>query len=224
MQAARTVVFDLDGTLVDTSRDMIAAANACLADLGLGRPLDAGRDAGVAFRGGRAMLRAGFERGGRVWPEAEADALYRRFLGFYAAAPDRESVVYPGAVAAVEELRGAGYATAICTNKPAALSERLLGRLGLLALFDGHVSADTLAVRKPDPAPLLEAVRRAGGDPLRALLVGDTDTDRITAQAAGMPSVLVSFGPLGQGAHDLRPEAVLDDYAALAGIVARLIG
>lgn len=224
MRDARTVVFDLDGTLVDTSRDMIAAANACLADLGLGRPLDTGRDAGVAFRGGRAMLRLGFERGGRTWAESEADALYRRFLGFYAAAPDRESVVYPGAVAAVEGLRRAGYATAICTNKPAALSERLLGRLGIGALFDGHVGGDTLRVRKPDPAPLLEAVRRAGGDPRRALLVGDTDIDRIAARAAGMASVLVSFGPLGQGARELRPEAVLDDYAALAGIVARLIG
>jgi phosphoglycolate phosphatase len=224
MQAPATVVFDLDGTLVDTSRDMIAAANRCLEGLGLPARLDAGTDAAVAFRGGRAMLRLGYERAGRDWAEALWDDHYRRFVEIYRDDICRDSRIYPGAVEAVTALRGSGYATAICTNKPAALSELLLNRLGLWRLFDGHVGADTLPVRKPDPAPLVEAVRRAGGDPARALLVGDTDTDRNTARAAGMPSVLVTFGPGGSGMAALAPDALLDDYADLAGLVARLIG
>ncbi len=155
----RTVIFDLDGTLVDTSRDLIAAANACFADLGLGAPLDAAGDAATAFRGGRAMLRLGFGRSRPGWTEADVDGEYHRFLDFYEAVIDRETRLYPGAVEAVEALLAAGYRTGICTNKPEALSELLLNRLGVRGLFAGHVGADTLPVRKPDPA----AAVRGGG-------------------------------------------------------------
>lgn len=217
----RTVVFDLDGTLADTSADLIAAANACFRGLGHGDLLDQ-TDALTALHGGRAMLRLGFGRLG-IASEAAVDAQYPVLLAAYGAAIDRHTRLYPGAVAAVEELRRAGYATAICTNKPEGLAETLLQRLGVRELFGALVGAGTLPVRKPDPAPLLEAIRRAGGDARRALLVGDTATDRDTGRAAGVPVALVTFGPEGTGVARLDPEALLDRFADLGAVAARLI-
>ena len=124
---------------------------------------------------------------------------------------------------AVEALRGAGFAVGICTNKPEGLAERLMRDLGAREAFASLVGADTLPVRKPDPAPLIEAVRRAGGRLERSLLVGDTVTDRETARAAGVPSVLVTFGPTGQAVRDLAPEAVIDDFFELAAVAEALL-
>lgn len=220
----RTVIFDLDGTLADTSADLIAAANARFRALGLGDLLDPEADAATAFRGGREMLRLGLRRATGTADEAVVAAEYPRFITAYATALDRHTRLYPGAEAAVVALRRAGYRVGVCTNKPEALAEALLERLGVRALFDALVGADTLPVRKPDPRPLLEAVRRAGGDAARALLVGDTETDRLTAAAAGVPVVLVTFGPGGEAVRALSPEAVLPAYSELEATVRALIG
>ncbi len=130
----RSVVFDLDGTLADTSVDLLAAANACFADLGHGAVLD-GRDTLTAFHGGRAMLRAGFERLGIGFTEADITAQYPRLLSAYAEGIDTHTRLYPGAIAAVEVLLAQGYATAICTNKPEALAIELVRRLGITGSF-----------------------------------------------------------------------------------------
>lgn len=217
----RTIVFDLDGTLADTSADLLAAANACFRGLGHGNLLDS-TDALTAFHGGRAMLRLGFSRVG-AYSEAEVDAQYPVLLDAYAGAIDTHTTLYPGAVKAVEGLRDAGYALAICTNKPEGLAETLTRRLGIRHLFGTLVGADTLPVRKPDPAPLFEAIARLGGDPSRAVLIGDTQTDRDTGRAAGVPVVLVTFGPEGAGVARMQPEALLDHYDDLATVVQHLL-
>jgi len=219
----RTVVFDLDGTLADTSADLVAAANACFRGLGHGDLLDPVADALTAFHGGRAMLRLGFSRLGRA-DEALVDAQYPVLLAAYADGIDTHTRLYPGAVDAVEALRSAGYATAICTNKPEGLAETLMQRLGVRGLFGSLIGADTLPTRKPDVAPYLAAVRQAGGNPARSLLVGDTETDRKTAAAAGVPCILVSFGPEGAGIARLDPEAMLHSYADLPVLANRLLG
>ncbi|EAQ27195.1 MULTISPECIES: HAD-IA family hydrolase [unclassified Roseovarius] len=220
----RTVVFDLDGTLADTSGDLLAAANACFRDMGAGDLLTLETDTGVALRGGRAMLRLGMERLGRAGDEATIDRYYPVLLEAYAEAIDVHTVLYPGAMAAVAQLSGDGYRVAVCTNKPEGLARILLERLGVLGAFQALTGADTLAVRKPDPEHLRETVRRAGGDPNRALMVGDTVTDHETARAAGVPSVLVGFGPGGAAVAALNPEAVIGHYDELPGVVRRLIG
>ena len=223
-QTARPiVVFDLDGTLADTSADLIAAANACFRGLGHGDLLDPQADQLVAFHGGRAMLRLGFQRLGQG-DEALVDAQYPVLLAAYAESIDTHTRLYPGVIPAIEALRAAGYATAICTNKPEGLAETLVTRLGIRGLYDSLIGADTLPTRKPDPAPYLVAVTRAGGDPARSLLVGDTETDRNTAAAAGVPCLLVTFGPEGRGVARLAPEALLDHYHDLPALVARLLG
>ena len=218
----RTVVFDLDGTLADTSADLLAAANACFEEMGHG-PMLGPQDALTAFHGGRAMLRLGFGRLSAPFTEQDVDREYPRLLSTYAEVLDRETRLYPGAVAAVEALRQQGYATAICTNKPEELAVELVRRLGIAPLFDALVGADTFPVRKPDPKPYIAAVERAGGKVARSILIGDTQTDRDTARAAGVPIVLVTFGPEGHAITRLHPDALLQHYDDLPALAQSLI-
>ena len=204
----KTVVFDLDGTLADTSGDLIAAANACFRDMGEGDVLVHAEDAGTALRGGRAMLTLGMQKLGRADDAATIDRYYPMLLEAYSRDIDTHT----------------GYRVAICTNKPEALAELLLTRLGVRDAFGAMLGADTLAVRKPDPEHLFETARRAGGDPAQCVLIGDTETDRKTARAAGVPCVLVTFGPGGTDVAALEPEALLNDFADLPGVIERLIG
>ncbi|MGB3146320.1 MAG: HAD-IA family hydrolase [Paracoccaceae bacterium] len=219
----RTVIFDLDGTLADTSADLISAANHCFQRMGVGDMLDPTADALTAFHGGRDMLRLGLSRMGSA-DEATVDRYYPILLEAYEADIDRHSRLYPGTVAALEGLRAAGYRLGVCTNKPERLAEILLARLGVRDLFHSLVGADTLPVRKPDPAPYFLAVERAGGTSARSMLVGDTDTDRQTGRAAGIPVALVTFGPEGQGVERFAPEALLHHFDALGGLVQDLLG
>lgn len=219
----KTVIFDLDGTLADTSGDLIAAANVCFRDMGEGDLLEPAQDQATALRGGRAMLRLGMERLGRADDHATIDKYYPVLLEAYGAEIDRHTVLYPGAMAAVEALKADGFGVGICTNKPEGLAETLMRRLGVREAFGSLVGADTLPVRKPDPEPLFEAARRAGGHPELCILIGDSDTDRNTARAAGVPSVLVTFGPAGGDMAALEPEALLHDYVDLPAMAARLL-
>jgi phosphoglycolate phosphatase len=219
----RAAVFDLDGTLADTSADLIAAANAALAEAGFGAPLDPARDRAAAFAGGRAMLRLGLARAAGGAAPAAVEAAYPRLLAHYADGIDVHTRLYDGVEASLDALAMAGWALGVCTNKPAALAQTLLERLGLRARFRALLGADSLEVRKPDPRHLLETIARVGGAPGRAVLVGDTVTDRDAARAAGVPCVLVSFGPEGRAVAALGPEALLDHYAALPALLERLV-
>lgn len=218
----RSVIFDLDGTLADTSGDLIIAANATLAAMGLPVRLDPVADAQVAMRGGRSMLELGFARAGRSVDAAVIEAAYPELLAHYEQEICCHSVLYPGAMEAVGALSSMGYAVGICTNKPEYLAEALLQALGVRDAFASLVGGDTLPVRKPDPAPFHESVRRAGGVLRRACLVGDTDTDHHTARAAGVPSLLVTFGPGGHAVRALGPEVLLSRFADLPEAITAL--
>lgn len=219
----RTVIFDLDGTLADTSGDMMAAGNAAMAALGYAPQLQPGRDESVALRGGRAMLAASLERIGHADPGPEIERGYPILLEAYGQAIDVHTVLYPGVAEAVEALRAEGFRVGVCTNKPEGLAETLLTRLGVRGLFGSLIGADTLPTRKPDAAPFVASVLRAGGVVARSLLVGDTATDRDTARAAGVPSVLVTFGPLGAAVAELAPEALLGQYDEMPELARALL-
>lgn len=219
-----TVIFDLDGTLADTSRDMIDAANRCFQRLGLGVLLTADKDGAMAMLGGgRAMLRLGFSRTASVPCDDDIEEYYPMLLESYAENIDQHTQLYPDVAQAIEGILTAGYATGVCTNKPQDLAETLLQCLGIRSLFSSVVGSKRLLAQKPDPAPLIEAITLAGGDLRKSVLVGDSPTDRETARAAKLPCLLVTFGPEGQNVARLLPEGLLHRYLDLESAVDQLI-
>lgn len=223
---AGTVVFDLDGTLADTSGDLVAAANACFRARGLGDLLDPVADALIAFHGGRAMLRAGYGRmsSDTLLPPGAEDEDFDSLLSHYGAAIAVHTQLYPGVEAALDRLAADGHRLAVCTNKPEALAETLLRELGIRDRFGAMIGADTLPVRKPDPRPYQAAVEGAGGTVAQSFLVGDTETDRKTAAAAGVRVALVSFGPEGEAISRLAPEVLLPHFDQLPAIARDWLG
>lgn len=221
----RTVVFDLDGTLVDTAEDIGAAMNRALAATGLPPlPLVAVRRA--VGEGGTvlacAALAAAAEcvkstslvgKAGTTSPETAAVArLHERYLAEYLRAPVERTRAYPGAEAALRRLAERGARLAVCTNKPQEPALAILDALGLRRYFAAVVGVGPEGLRKPDPRHLLAAVERAGGSASDAVLIGDTDHDAAAALAAGVPFLRVSFG---YGPEPVPGEAVLRHFDEL---------
>ena len=168
------------------------------------------------------MLRAGLEVDGGS-DEAEVARLYPRLLELYGRDLAVHTRLFDGAEAALGTLEARGWTLAVCTNKPEGLAALLLDALGIGGRFAAMLGADTLAWRKPDPRHVLETVARAGGSPERAVLVGDTVTDREAARAAGLPCVLVGFGPDRDVVAALAPEALLPHFDGLADLLDALV-
>lgn len=221
----RTAVFDLDGTLADTAADLLAAANLTLEEAGHGRPLSVATDESVAFAGGRAMLQLGLMRAGLDAAGAEpvVAGLYGRLLALYAEGLAEETRLFDGVEDALDRLEGDGWRLAICTNKPERLAILLLEALGVRQRFAALLGADSRPWRKPDPRHLTETILLAGGDATRAVLIGDTVTDRRAAAAAGIPCVLVRFGPEGDAVDALEPEAIIAHFDELPATLGRLV-
>ena len=212
------IAFDLDGTLADTAPDLAAALNHALDRLG--RPqIDPDQVRQLVGHGARALLRKGLAASGDS-SESLVEQGYPHFIDYYAANICVGTRAYVGLDAALAALRGCGVRLAICTNKPERLTHLLVDAIGWRGRFDAIVGGDTLAVRKPDPAPLAAAVARAGGG--RAVFVGDSIVDADTARAARVPFVAVSFGFSDRPAEALAADAVIDDYASLIPALARL--
>ena len=212
------VLFDLDGTLVDSSGDLAASLNHVLK--AMGRPLVALETVKrLVGRGGRVLIREGLALSGES-NEALVDEGYPVFVDYYAAHICDHTRPYPGAEDALDRIAADGAKLAICTNKPERLTHLLIDRLGWRDRFSAIVGADTLAVRKPDPAPAHEAIARASGG--RAVLIGDSITDAETARAAGLPFVAASFGFSDRPVEALGADAVIGAYAALRETLAAL--
>lgn len=218
-----TIVFDLDGTLADTSGDLLDAANAALVALGYPKALEHPEDAGTALRGGRAMLTLAFKRLEVAPVEPLIDQGYPLLLEAYGRQIAEKTVLYPGAREVVGRFKTAGYKVAICTNKPIDLAERLLEDLQFRDMWDAVIGANSLPTSKPDPSPYLAAVNLAGGTVERSLIVGDSATDLNTANAVGVPAVLVTFSPAGDSVKALNPQATIDHFDALDRVVAQLL-
>ncbi|MFQ5623343.1 MAG: HAD-IA family hydrolase [Paracoccaceae bacterium] len=217
--AMRAAIFDLDGTLADTSDDLIAAANSCFER----DWLDPVADVATAFAGGRAMLRLALERAGDGVDQSDFETLFGRFLEAYSAGLDVHSQLYPGAAECLERLSGAGWRLGVCTNKPEALARRLLHSLGVLPVLGALVGADTLPVRKPDPRPLQETARRLGVGMARTVMIGDSAPDLAAALAAGVPGVICTFYARPPGDPPLRAAASFSHFRQLPALLDRMI-
>ena len=211
MKDKLSVIFDLDGTLVDTAPDLAQAMNAVLKMHGRGHvPLEDVRQ--MVGQGARALMAKGMAATGAAADEALLDRLFDEFLAYYIDHIADYSVPFPGMVAQLERCRDAGFAVGICTNKPEAASHRLLDALSLAHHFDAVVGGDSLAVRKPDPEHIHETVRRAGGRAGRAIMVGDSSNDIDAARNASVPVIAVSFGYTQVPVRELQPDVTIDHF------------
>lgn len=219
--AGWTIAFDLDGTLVETAPDLVGALNVVLVEQGMTpAPMTAVRQ--LVGHGVRGLLTRAYAMAGLTITEARIDELRPRFIEIYRARIAEESRPYPGCLESLADLRARGAKLAVCTNKPEGLARQLLDELDMTDLFDAIIGGDTLPVQKPDPAPLLAAVARAGGDPARAIMVGDASPDVGAAKAAGMPCILFSFGYNDLPVGELGGDVVIDRYGQLTATISDL--
>ena len=208
------VIFDLDGTLIETAPDLCGALNHTLAQ--------AGRD-GVAVDevrhmigdGARVMLRLGLEATGQSPSDAEIEQWFDVLLDYYWDHVADGSYPFPGVLAALEELRLAGVKLAVCTNKPHRLSNRLFEQLKMAPLFDAVLGGDSLAVRKPDARHILGTLEAIGVPADRAVMIGDSANDLNAARNAGLPVVLVTFGYTTTPVQELGADVLIDHFDQL---------
>lgn len=219
-----TIAFDLDGTLVDTAPDLIRATNHVLALENLAPVEPAVILPWVSF-GAYRMIEHGLAAHRVTRSEEQMNRLFDRFLDYYAANIAVDSRPYPLLPELLGRLDAAGARLVVCTNKREAQSRQLLGELGLMTWFKALAGRDTYPVYKPDPGHLSRVVEAGGGEIGRAVMVGDSETDVLTARAAGVPVIGVSFGYTDVPMRELKPDAVIDHYSefdtALAAILAR---
>ncbi len=209
-----TLVFDLDGTLVDTAPDLLDSLNHCL---GLARmaAVDAAGLRRYVGMGGKVMIERAFAAQGTPLSEDRLAELLVAFLEHYTDNMPGRSLAFPGVKETLDRFEVAGWRLAVCTNKYEALSRKLLEALDLAPRFASICGQDTFAFRKPDPRHLTETIRLAGGDPARAVMVGDSGTDIETAKRAGIPVVAVDFGYTDRHVRDYEPSRVISHFDAL---------
>ena len=222
MKTSPLIVFDLDGTLVDTAPDLIAALNVILAREKL-PPLPLASARNMIGGGARKLIERGLEVEGRQLGIAEIDRLTEDFIQYYADHIADESRPFDGLEAALDELALQGCGLAVCTNKLEWLSKRLMDRLNLTSRFAAICGGDTFGVAKPDPAILRQTVARAGHEMASAIMVGDAGPDVGAARRAGIPVIGVTFGYTEVPIEALKPDLVISHMRDLPAAVASLL-
>ena len=221
----RAVIFDLDGTLVDTAPDLMKATNHVLEGFGR-RPIGLDEVRVFVGHGARALITRGLAATGGLPENFDVEPFYHDFVDFYAGNISGGSVAFPGLIPLLDRLAGAGIAMGVCTNKLEGLSIRLLEALDLIKYFGSVVGPDTLGIAKPDPRPFHEAVARLGLAEPAAIMVGDSETDILTARAAGVPVIGVPFGYTPKPVGDYGPDRVIahfdEGWAAIQELFAGL--
>jgi phosphoglycolate phosphatase len=220
--AGSTIVFDLDGTLVDTAPDLVGALNAVLHEEGLPElPLAVARV--MVGRGALALIEQGFSAAGAPLDAADKPRLFDRFIALYRDRIAAQSRPFDGVEDALDTLAAAGAALCVCTNKRTDLSLALLDALGLTGRFAVVMGADRAPAPKPDPRHLTATIEAAGGQIGRALMVGDSASDIGAARAAHVASIVVSFGYTEIPAADLGADHLIDRFDQLPALAARLL-
>jgi phosphoglycolate phosphatase len=216
-----TIVFDLDGTLIDTAPDLISTLNHILSTEGL--PPVAYSDGRRMIGGGiLAMIERALNAEGHYRPKPEIDRMFRAFVDHYGAHIAESSRPYPHVDSVLEHLGAEGCRLAVCTNKLEFLSVRLLEELKLSHHFLAICGRDTFGVQKPDPEMLRQTILRAGGKPSHAIMVGDSGTDVRTSRAAAIPVVAVDFGYSEIPIATFNPDSIIGSFAELPTAIAEI--
>lgn len=216
-----TVIYDLDGTLIDSAKDMQLAVSHVLVDHGL--PPVAEDDVRVFMgQGSKVTMAKAFAKYDKVLDDKALSAVTREFVRYYAADPVGHTVAFDGVAQVIAHFDKLGLKQGVCTNKFEAPSRTILEHLGLMPPIAGLAGADTFPVRKPDPRHILMLLERMGGDPARSVMVGDSVHDVEAAHAAGLPAVLVSWGYTDRPAGELGAEAVIQRFDALPQAMSRI--
>jgi len=220
--AGTTIVFDLDGTLVDTAPDLVRALNETMDLEGLPRvKLETARN--LISHGARVLIERASALHGVTFSATRLDQLTNEFVAFYAADIARESRPFEGVLESLDTLASLGAKLSVCTNKRTALSVQLLDALDMSARFSAIVGADAVTDRKPHPDHYRAAVARAGGEVRRSVMVGDSAADVGSARGAGSPVCVVSFGYSDVGAETLGADVLLHRFSELAPACRRLL-
>ena len=207
----RAVIFDLDGTLVDTAPDLMLATNHVLEGLGR-RAISMAEVRAFVGHGARALVTRGLAATGGLPVNYDVEPDYKRFVDYYSRNIANGSQPFPGLVRLLDRLKAEGYGLGVCTNKLEGLSVQLLDALKLSQYFGAVVGPDTIGVAKPDPKPFFEAVARLGLNAPRAIMVGDSETDILTARNAGVPVLAVPFGYTPRPVEDFNPDRLISHF------------
>lgn len=207
-----TVVFDLDGTLIDTAPDLVLATNHVLETAGY-QPVSSAIIRPFISYGSRVMIEKGIQQQGREISPGQLDELFSRLIKFYGRNIAVESRPFPGLLDVLDTLRARGTTMAICTNKREDMARRLMEELEMTLYFSAITGRDTFPMCKPDPEHLFGAIRLAGGEPDSTVMVGDSSTDHATAKAAGIPIIGVTFGYTDVPVTELDCDATIEHYS-----------
>ena len=216
------IIFDLDGTLVDTAPDLISALNVVLAEAGH-RTIDRAELRSLVGFGVRPLFMRAFEKTGAVLSEEQLLEYGEEFLRYYRANIAKESVVFPRVVETLEALGSEGFRLGVCTNKPHDLTELLLDQLDLARHFTAVIGAGQTAKNKPDPGHIMDVVNALEGSAKQSVMVGDSPVDVAAAKAAEIPVIVMSYGYTIEPAHTLGADALTDDFADIPALVAKLL-
>jgi phosphoglycolate phosphatase len=216
------LIFDLDGTLVDTAPDLYAATNHVLGLIDR-KPISMAELRAFVGHGAMNLIERGVAATGDAVDQATLLELHKQFLDFYGDNVADHSVVFDGLLAVLDKAQASGLKMGVCTNKVEHLSLKLLTELNMMQKFGSLVGGDTLPVMKPDPTPLIEAATRLGVNPKNILMVGDSETDIRTAQNAGVPVLAVTFGYTSQHVSAFNPTHMIDHYDEAWPIIEKYI-
>ena len=216
------LIFDLDGTLVDTAPDLIQATNHVLQSIGR-RPVSYDEFRGFVGHGAMNLIERGTLATGDAVDFETLRRLHRDFLDYYGENISVHSKVFDGIPALLDQAKQHGLKIGVCTNKVESLSYKLLNELGLAKWFGGVVGGDTLPIMKPDPAPYREVAKRLGVDAARTIMFGDSETDIRTAQNTGVPVIAVTFGYTAMPVETFNPTHVINHFAEAWPIVLKYL-
>ncbi|HUL05499.1 MAG TPA: phosphoglycolate phosphatase [Candidatus Acidoferrum sp.] len=208
------LVFDLDGTLVDSAPDLHRSLNAVLAEQGR-TPVSLADIRSMVGDGAAKLVERGFADTGAPVEPAAMPGLVQRFLVHYSAGRHALTPAFPGVVETLRLLRERGYRLGVCTNKPYAPTMEILETLGLTGLFAAVTGGDSLPVRKPDPGHLLGTLDLLGATADRAVMIGDSANDVAVARAAGVPAIVVRYGYTRTPVEELGADAIIAHFAEL---------